>query len=842
MNHRLAAILAACLCGPALFATSGARALAGADDGADVLAPVQKRFALDTKEVPDFQRHVLPLMGRLGCNSRSCHGSFQGAGGLRLSLFGYDFKLDHDALMLKDSGRIDLDDAESSKVVAKPTLMRPHKGGKLMAVDSWEYRVFVNWLEGGAKAVDVETAAHFDHLEVTPREIVFDKAGRKVPLRVVAHWSDGTQEDVTCISRFRTNDEAVAEIDVNGVVTCLGPGDTHVVAFYDNGVVPVAAMLAVSDKVGPNYPSVPTPTRVDELIVAKLRKVGIVPADLCTDAEFLRRVRIDLTGSLPAPTEIEAFLADKAPDKRARKIDELLEGPEYSAWWTTVLCDVTGNNPALFAGGILANLRTTYAKQWYEWVEKRVRENMPYDELMAGIALATSRKAGQSYEDYLKEQAAYFRKDEPVGFANSESLPYFWMRRNVAKPEEKALAFSYTFLGVRLECAQCHKHPFDQWTQDDFKGFQAFFEPVGNGFAPDARQKSAEIRKALDLPQNNGEAQKKLAEHMAKGDLVPLQEVFVNTNGLVARSRGVKDKAAKKGPNARVATPRVLGGDEVDFELGKDPRTDLMAWMRSKNNPYFAKAFVNRVWANHFGRGIVNPPDDLNLANPPSNQALFDYLAEGLVDHKFDMKWLHREILNSHAYQRSWRTNATNVHDDHNFSHAAVRRIPAEVVMDAVLMATADGDKAAKLHTIMEGRAIGPLGVAGPGRRGGSAYAAKVFGVSTRETNCDCNRSNEPNLLQAVFLQNDQEVVQAIERGGWLAESVAATRPKKDVAPSPDSLDAVVHQAYLRTLSRPPAPDELDMARAHVQGGDLSKGLRDLMWALLNTKEFITNH
>jgi hypothetical protein len=838
MSPRVAAALAVCSCGLALVATPSARAEDVAK--ADVIPPAIQRFAADTAEVPDLQRHVLPLMGRLGCNSRSCHGSFQGAGGLRLSLFGYDFKLDHDALLLRGSGRVNVEDPDSSLVLAKPSLMRPHKGGKRLELDSWAYRVLANWIEAGAKPVDVDNAPQFERLEVTPGEIVFEKVGQKVSLCIVAQWSDGTKEDVTCLGRFRTNDEAIAEVDADGVVTCLGPGDTHVVAFYDNGVMPVPVMRAVSDQIGANYPCVAKPTKVDELIVEKLRKVGIIPSEVCTDAEFLRRIRIDLTGSLPGPAEVEAFLTDNAPDKRARKIDELLETPEYAAWWTTVLCDITGNNPQQFAGGILANLRTVYAKQWYEWVERRVRENMPYDELMAGIALASSRKAGQSYDDYLKEQAAYFRKDDPADFAESTSLPYFWMRRNVVKPEEKALAFSYTFLGVRLECAQCHKHPFDQWTQDDFKGFQAFFEPVGNGFAPDARQRANQLRKDLDLPQNNGEAQKMLAELMSKGEIVPLQEVFVNTNGLVARSKGARDKNAKKQPGARVAVPRVLGGDEVEVELGKDPRADLMAWMRSKDNPYFARSFVNRLWANHFGRGIVSPSDDLNLANPPSNQALFDYLAEGLVDHKFDMKWLHRTVLNSLAYQRSWRTNETNVHDDRNFSHAAVRRVPAEVVVDAVTLATADSSKVVKLHEVMEGRAIGPLGVASLGRRGGSVYAAKVFGVSTRETNCDCNRSNEPNLLQAVFLQNDQETIQAIERGGWLAESVKALKAAKEGAST--TTDEVIRGAYLRTLSRPPVEEEMQLARTYVAERDPSKGLRDLMWALLNTKEFITNH
>src|SRR5262245_45872713 len=233
---------------------------------------------------------------------------------------------------------------------------------------------------------------------------------------------------------------------------------------------------------------------------------------------------------------------------------------------------------------------------------------------MAGIALGASRKPGQSYDDFIKEQSAYFREKDPADFAGRETMPYFWARRNNRKPEEKALAFSYTFLGVRLECAQCHKHPFDQWTQVDFKHFQAFFEPVGFGLAPDARQRFAELRKELDLPQNNNQAQRKIVELAKEGKDVPWQEVFVNRNSTVARTKGVKDKDARKKANSRIVTPKVLGGDEVELSTGMDPREPLLDWMRAEENPYFARSFINRVWANDFGRGIVNPPDDMNLA------------------------------------------------------------------------------------------------------------------------------------------------------------------------------------------------------------------------------------
>ncbi len=877
-----------------------------------VARPAFERFAADaTDEVPDFQRHILPLMGRLGCNTRSCHGSFQGRGGFRLSLFGYDFKADHDALLLKNSGRVDTEAPELSKILQKPTLAIPHKGGKRMEPESWQYRMFTRWIEAGAKGA--ENATRFDRLEVTPAEIVFDGNGKTVPLKVIAHWLDGSSEDVTCISRFRTNDESVAEVNEDGVVTCKGEGDTHVVAFYDNGVAVTQVIRPVSDRVGPTYPDVPAPTKIDALIVEKLKKLGVVPSEVCNDAEFLRRVSLDLTGTLPTPAEIEAFLNDPSPSKRDVKIDELLARPTYSAWWATKLCDITGDNPRAF-NNLPGN--TLIPRHWYEWIERRLRENQSYDQIVAGIVLATSRKPGQSFDDYNKEQSTYYRDKDPADFSAHETMPYYWARRTINTPEDKALNFSHTFLGVRLECAQCHKHPFDQWTQDDFKQFTAFFTPIRNGFAPDARVQAVAMQKELGVDQKKGNIQKQLGDLAKEGKIIPWQEVFIARGAQALRPQG---KAAKQaGAGSRVATPKLLGGDTVDIAAGNDPRKPLMDWMRSKENPYFARAFINRVWAVYFGRGIVNPPDDMNQANPPVNAPLIEYLADGFIAHDFDMKWLHREITLSQTYQRSWKSNETNRLDEKNFSHSVIRRLPAEVLVDAVRLATAStqGLALASTREGLEERAIGPKGGAGLARRGqGGDFASRVFGRSTRDTNCDCAASNEPNLLQSIYLQNDQDIFTAIDRrDGWLVESTgsstsAGAAPNKrnrdeleatvirisarivelerqlgkfreedkekavkdiegqlasrrdDLARARRKLEAlapaegpksksttfdpdqVVREAFLRTLGRRPTEAESTRARDHLQAaGDHAKGLRDLLWALLNTKEFVTNH
>ncbi len=860
--------------------------------------PALLRFVADgAAEVPDFQRHVLPLMGRVGCNTRSCHGSFQGQGGFRLSLFGYDFQADRETLLKDGSKRVTLDDPEGSKILAKPTLAMPHKGGKRLEEGTWQYRLLVRWIEGGAKGV--ERPSHFERLEVTPGEITFKGHGEKVPLRVIAHWAGGGTEDVTCLSRFRTNDESIAEVSEDGVVTSTGAGDTHVVAFYDNGVAPVPVLRPVSDLANEKYPPTQTSTKVDELVVAKLRKLGIVPSPPCSDPEFLRRVGIDLTGTLPTPTEVEEFFSDPAPDKRARKVEDLLARPSYAAWWTTKLCDITGDGPKVLN---VQQVGPQAPRQWYEWLHKRVLANEPYDKIVAGLVLATSRPKGQDYLAYVKEMASYAKADAPDApkFADRETMPWFWARQNFRKPEERVIGFSHAFLGVRLECAQCHKHPFDQWTQDDFNRFGAFFNKVNFGLAPESREASKKLNEETGLDKlQGGEKNRKVQQMRAAGEVTPWQEVFV------AKAGGPPGKVAdakKLGPMpaGRVVSAKVLGGDEVSIAGVEDPRGPLMDWLRSEDNPYFAKAFVNRVWANYFGAGLVNPTDDMNLANPPSNAPLFDSLADGFVDHGFDMKWLHREIVLSAAYQRGWQVNETNRLDERNQSRAVIRRLPAEVLIDAVAQATAGSKALLAASTDMAPRAIGPRAGSGQGRQGNGNYAAKVFGSSTRETNCDCNRSDEPNLLQAIYLQNDADLDIALNRpDGWLAERLGVkpkagdapipapdlegtpmaelerrlkqareldqkpriarlegriayvkargdrSDPKPSPAPAltPADRESFVREAYLRTLGRGPTDSEFKLATAHLaSAADAPRSLRELLWALLNTKEFTTNH
>ena len=894
----------------------------------------EQRFAdLAKAEEPSFRRHIVPLISRAGCNGRECHGSFQGRGGFQLSLFGYDFDKDLKQMTVNADGdekqvRINKEHPEKSLLLLKGTNEEPHKGKERYKKGSWEYNTVLKWIQGGAKG-DVEATGDFDRLEISPKEIVFKKLGDKVQLRVLAHWKDGTVEDVTQLTRFRSNDDSVSTISLAGVVEAKDKGDTHIVAFYDNGVHPIPVMLPVSDKVGPKFPKLATTSAVDEHVIGKLRKLGILPSETCTDTEFLRRVSLDLTGTLPTPDQIISFLSDKSPAKRTTKVDELLKTPAYAAWWTTKLSDFLGNNARVLRGNGQNNYGDKFSRQWYDWMLQRVAKNEPYDQLMAGIILATGRtNPDQTYEEFAREMSGYFRAENPLNFAERPNMPYFWQRSNLQKAEEKALAFSHSFLGVRIECAQCHKHPFDQWTQNDFKSFQAFFEgvnyggkggggkaggglPAQKGETVTYTSLTKEIRDSIPASTNkNANMQKELGAEFEKrvkaGEPAPWQEVFTtvrDTKGGKLSEREL-EQMKKRNPNfdGRVMTPRVLGGEEVMLKEFPDPRAPLMTWLRSAKNPYFAKAWVNRVWASYFHRGLVEPADDMNLANPPVNGELMDYLAEGFVKNGYNMAWLHKEILTSATYQRSWKPNDTNKNDEKNFSRFVIRRLPAEVVVDGITQATLATERLGKFRDEIETRAIGPNANAGRGGGGGgkgvSNYSLNIFGKPVRETNCDCERTTDPTLLQTLFTRNDPELLGALDQSkgtAWVEEirkaTTVSTSPVKrkgddaqleplirkleaklkanpgskelvaelkqareklaKLQPSlvpaetrpPVNADAYITQVFLRTVSRPPTASEIEKARVDVAAANsTAEGVRELLWAMLNTREFMVNH
>ncbi|REJ90091.1 MAG: DUF1549 domain-containing protein [Planctomycetota bacterium] len=865
-----------------------------------VLPPASERFqGADIEETPDFQRHLVPLLGKLGCNGRACHGSFQGRGDLRLSLFGYDFEMDHAGLI----DRVDTDDPASSYALHKPTLLEPHEGGRRMEIGGWEYNLFLNWIKGGARPVAADAPQLVD-LEVSPAELRFSNADEEQQLRAIAVWSDGTREDVTCLSRYQTNDETICGIDQQGRVTSGEACDTHVVVFYDNAVVPIPVMRPVSDQTGDRYPQVAAPTRVDELVTEKLAKLGIVPSESCTDAEFLRRVSLDIAGTLPSEAEVRQFLADESPDKRARKIDELLETPAYAAWWTTKLCDWTGNSDQQLNN--VSPDRNRPARDWYEWILTRVADNTAYDDLVEGIVVATSREDGEDYRAYSERMSALYHAGSETRFADLDGLTYYWARRNFRQPEDRAIGFAYTFMGTRIQCAQCHKHPFDVWTQNDFQEFQRFFTQINYARNGSDRQEYRAMIEELGLQgERGGQLRRKLQQALNDGQVVPFPELVVRRPG--ANNRRRRNRQAD---NPQPQTARLLGSAEINLTEIGDPRTALMDWLRNDEKQLFARAFVNRVWANYFGRGIVEPTDDLSKANPPSNGPLFDYLAAGFVENDYDMKWLHREICNSATYQRSWRPNETNAGDERNFSRAVPRRLPAEAAYDALVMATASDDRAETFLTDLNGRALAIPGVPRRNRRNdGPDYALTIFGRSLRENNCDCERSSEASLLQTVFLRNDEATLEMIDRpDGWVNQvtrqvfgsdsqpqqrrdgnnarqqqrrlerlqtnlkraqdqgnenrvrqvrrQIRAIRQQMEQSELVEveqefegqtiddaTLAQLVESAYLKTVNRKPNDHEQQVSAAFVKDADNPiEGLRGLVWTLINTKEFIVNH
>jgi Protein of unknown function (DUF1549)/Protein of unknown function (DUF1553) len=915
-----------------------------------VMEPLDKRFAPDaagkltTDEVPDFQRHISPLLGRLGCNGRACHGSFQGQGGFMLSLFGYDFDADHQALLKDGTGRVDTKNFAESLILSKPTDADMHEGGKRFDKNGWEYQVFRRWIEDGAnqRAATQSSDQKLVKLDVSPLEISFDTAGKKKALKAIAIWENGTREDVTSLCRFFSNDSAIASINEKGIITSGEQGDTHVVVAYDVAVVPVNVLRPIGPTGQLKSQIAKAESALDKHVLTKLDKLGVMPSDIASDADFFRRVSLDVAGTLPTAEQVKIFLSDKSPNKRERIIEDLLSSPGYAAAWATFFCDLTGNNDDQLRN--FSPVRESPSVHWYQWLYERIDKNVPYDKIVEGIVTAVSREPGESYRDYCESMTKIAHDRTGKSFAERDDMMYYWARNNLKTAEERAIAFAYSFCGVRIQCAQCHKHPFDQWTKKDFDQFERLFDGIQanqNSMQPDAKDDYTKMIADLGINKSTkgNNLQKEIYEIFKKGNdkrVIPFPELVVR------KPEVKKDKNNKAVVNAKKAsTARLLGSEYVDLSTVNDPREPLMAWLRDKNNPYFAKAMVNRIWARYFQVGIVNPPDDLNLANAPSNEPLLNYLAQGFIENNYDLKWVHRTILNSDTYQRSWKTNSTNEMDRRNFSHALLRRLPAETAYDALQIALSSDRQATALCRLESERALtlGGASTKNNGKSGEiSTYALSVFGRSIRETNCDCDRSADPSLLQTVFIRNDTDVLKAITdpKRSWLAQ-VAAERgwamprnidPQNDMKQSNQAKDereleeldrkvrtyskqlekmmeqkasessmrdaksrlalyekrfaekkealakskadasssnqanslgelteaqmdkvrkseltTIIEEAFLRTLSRRPNADELKTSQQSVAlASSPVQGLSDLLWALINSKEFILNH
>ena len=918
------------------------------------IAPLESRFQpnadgiSETTEVPDFQKHVSPLLGRLGCNGRACHGSFQGQGGFTLSLFGYDFDADLKALLDKEAGRVDVKQPLESKILCKPVDAEMHEGGQRFKKDGWEYWVLRKWIEAGAPKTNAskkDIVQKLVRLEVSPLEINFTSKDTTKSIHAVAIWEGGSQEDVTSLCRFSSNDTSIAKIDEKGLVTGGEVGDTHVVVSYDNAVVPVSVLRPIGKSGQLQQQIANSKSEVDKLVLKKLDKMGILPSNTATDAEFFRRASLDIAGTLPTSDQVRKFLDDPSSDKRAKSIESLLASPGYAAWWTTFLCDMTGNNDDQLRN--FSPLPQHSSQHWYQWIYARVAKNVPYDQIVEGIVTAVSREPNESYLEYCEKMSNACSDKSGKSFADRSDMMYYWARQNQKTAEEKAISFAYAFCGVRIQCAQCHKHPFDQWSKQDFDQFERLFDGIianQGSYMPESKEAVDKMISDLGIAKSlkGNELRKKLQEVVKDGKTIPFPELYVRVNKQPV-NKNKNDKKPADAPKKQ-ATARLLGAEYVDLSTVADPRVPLMDWLRRKDNPYFAKAIVNRIWAHYFQAGIVNPPDDLNLANAPSNAELLDYLANGFVENHYDLKWLHRTILNSETYQRSWQTNETNELDRSNFSHALLRRLPAETAYDAMRIALSNTEQAQSLCNLESERAMTMAGASSKSKNDKtvpSNYALTVFGRSIRESNCDCDKSSEPSLLQTVFIRNDSDVLKAMNdpKHSWLAQLAKeydlkmtsngnsarsgdlptdSMRPmgkksredeldlnirkykkqlerladkegseknirdvksrlaldekrlkeltvQKDKTTEPvdstltvysdqppdksinglsdDDAKKIIDEVYLRTLSRTPSSIEFEKSfNAIAIAENPYNGISDVLWALINSKEFILNH
>lgn len=756
----------------------------------------------------DFERHVMGLFGRTGCNAGSCHGSFQGKGGFRLSLFGYDPEKDYYAISREGlSRRVNPADPDSSLLLLKATGQVDHGGGMRFSKYSWQYRILREWIANGAPWS--KDSGDVAKVVLTPPDLAFKKADETRQVTVTAHYSDGSRADITEFCDFRTNDDAVAEVTNLGVVKSLRAGSTAVVVSYRGTVLPVRVMVPMELPAGFKYPKTPEANYVDREVFARLRLLNMVPSDLCSDEEFLRRVTIDTIGQLPSPEEVRSFLADKNPRKREKKIDELLVHPLHAAMWATKFSDITGNDTQSLE--IPNNIKPKRSQQWHDWFRKRVQENMPYDEIVRGILCATSRegKSPDAWLDHTKKLDEQTLTSFESDYANRDTLDLYWRRQQQVTTELWGERTAAAFLGVRVECAQCHKHPFDRWTQAEYRAYANIFGAVSVGSSPEAAKLIA------------AEVKQRKEKTAKKNQVMPVRELFLAAN----------PRSLRHPDTNGLLPPKALGGPEIPFEKGKDMREELFKWMRSPDNPFFARAFVNRIWGHYFGVGIVHPVDDFSLGNPPSNDKLLDALAKDFLEHGFDIRHMERVILNSRTYQLSSKSNETNKLDKNNYARSYIRPLMAEAVVDVLNSALGTTEKWGNdVKPGLKAVEVGASQLQNPQL----TYAFRIFGRPPRTSACDCERAMEPALPQKLFLMTDQGLLDKFKVGdGRLEKLLKSSKSDNDI----------LEELFLATLSRlPSAQDRQAFADYRKMITDRRAAFTDTVWALINTREFILNH
>jgi hypothetical protein len=711
-------------------------------------ATIRVRVRHATSDGPvSFVREVVPVLTRAGCNQGACHGAQVGRGGFRLSLLGYDPAFDYKQIVESAEGRrVVLSDPERSILLQKPALIMEHGGGERFPAGSRPYEILRRWLEDGAPEPEAKPPI-VTALEVWPAKRVM-LPGEQQQLLVRATWNGGQVEDVTATAKFDAINEGVASVTPTGLVTAGARGESSIMVRF--GGQATIAQVTLPYATIPRFPDVAVNNFIDEKLIAKWKDLGLTPSPLCSDAEFFRRIHLDTVGALPSLADVKAFLAERDPAKRTRAIDKVLDRPEFVDYWALKWGDLLRiNRDALEEKGMWS---------FTNWVRASLRENKPVDEFARDIITAE----GSTFTE---------------GPAN-----YYRVANNALDWSETT---AQVFMGVRIQCARCHHHPFEKWSQDDYYGLAAYF-----------------IRLATKRSQEFG--------------------IFGGETVVYLRPGGEQTHPRKGG----VVKPHPLDGPESDDPF--DRRRKLAEWLTACDNPFFARNIVNRFWGYYMGRGLVEPLDDMRATNPPSNPELLDALARDFVEHKYDLKHLVRTIMNSRAYQLSSVKTDGNAADAANVQHTryTVKRLTAEQLADALDYATGTREK-------YQGLPLGTRAVQLPDTRVRS-FLLDTFGRPPRQITCECERTAQPNIAQALHLLNGDLVNRKVAAPTGRVETLLKAK-----TPLPD----IVDELCLVTLSRPPQPDEAARALDWIRKAPSEReGVQDLLWVLLNRSEFLFNH
>ena len=697
-----------------------------------------------------FANDIVPLLTRSGCNSGGCHGKASGQNGFKLSLLGFDPDADLAAIVKEGRGRRVFPCApDHSLLLEKATARVPHGGGRRLDPDGDEYAMTRRWIAQGTPAGDPK-APTLANLEVIPRSRVMNRQALQ-QLAVLAHYSDGSVRDVTRQAQWQSNQPAVAAVEPDGLVRALDQcGEAAVMVRYMGEVAVFLASVPIAGA-GSRSSDFRPANFIDTLALAKWNTLGLTPSEACTDPEFARRVFLDLCGRLPTVDELRVFLSDRGALARSKLIDSCLASPDHAAFmaqrWGTLLRNAAssgmkdGSEPMAYA--------------FHNWIREMIASNRPYDEFVRGIVAADGE-----WQDAPPVQWYYQMSDDPL--------------------HQPVADTAQVFLGLRIQCARCHHHPFERWGQDDYYGLAGFFTRVA--------------RKDIGSPAFYSER--------------------------TAVSQEVHPRTGKP------IEPKLLGGRAVKVAPENDPRHALVDWMVRPDNPYFARAYCNRVWGHFFGRGLVDPVDDMRATNPPSNAELLEALGRDFVTHKFDVRHLFRTICNSRTYQLSAVPNETNTHDRQNHARFYARRLLAEVLHDAVDQACGTRTEFNKMPK--QARAVDLP------HESFDSYFLDVFNRPNRGSSCECTSAGGASLSQVLHLANSPEIEDKISADGGRVARLSC-----DLIPPAKAIE----ELYLATFSRQPTPHEMEKALKHVSGvGDRRRGLENLLWALLNSREFLFNH